>query len=169
MKGKTTIILMLLILISSVQALTISDYNVQPYIPLNKTLTIEGKLDQNLSNVRCAIKIYDVDGKLIDRLTDEYTTSGYFGSAWYQINEPKFIRDGNYIATTNCEGAEASSPFQVNQKEGIAKFIEQESLFYTGQGNLTSFSFFILILLILGVLIFAVLFAYKSGKGLGGF
>jgi len=156
MNKKFLSVLVLLLIIGFVSADSISSYEVDSSVPLDRYISATGiyNSDSNVG-ILCSFYFFDVGtGVLVNRATDQYTTTtGRFTMPSFPINEPKFKRDSNYILTTECGTASSSSSFLVNQRETIAFYGQQEFDFATDQGNTdTVFIWGVLILILIGIL-----------------
>lgn len=137
---KTIILFLMITLLFPLANAAIQNYRVPSQIPLNEVLSIDGKISTDQNGVKCSFQIYDTNGNLIDRLTDEYTAgSGIFSSAYYKVSEPKFLRSFDYNAVTTCNSDRIGSVFTVGQKQVLlAHELNQESGFIGSSGNIDS-------------------------------
>lgn len=163
MKNIISFLFLILILIN-VNA-GIVDYNVAREYPLDKPLTIEGKVSPGVENVRCSFKIYDRDNNFIKRLTDEFTTSsGLFSSSYLVLREPTFYRGLDYNMVTDCDGNFATKTFRVVQRIPISNTIQQELLYILDIKNQTAFFIGGTVLMIIILIILMFYYFYKKGK-----
>lgn len=162
------IILFLVLLFLSLNAFAGQDINfyaVPATIPLNQEITATGVyyIDNNAqSGSLCSFYFLDSTGVLIDRASDQYTTSaGRFAMQPYLITEPDFIRGSSYTLRTECGTAREDYNFQVIQKQEVASigglaFYPQslglELNYWLNAEN--SFAVFMLLIIIAGIIIF---------------
>lgn len=126
---KILLAVFLLFFLSNASA-NIVNYSVSNPIPLGKNIIISGQLDTNASGVICSFLIYDQNGNLVKRLTDEYTAqNGFFASDYWAVSEPRLWRETDYTAYTDCDGQTATQTFRVAQREGYKNQIIGESFY----------------------------------------
>lgn len=114
---------------------SISNYYVKPEVHLDKVMTVTGSYSDG-SNVQCKAVIYESDGNVLKRLTDQYTFSD---SSFYfeeRIKEPEYWRGRDYNVVVTCGSAVSSSEvFSVLQRETITPIVQSEIQFFTLPGN----------------------------------
>ena len=116
-------------------------------------------------NIWCSFIIYDVNGYLVDRATDELSNvQGDFVSNMLQINEPPFFRGSDYNVAVNCGEAEDSNTFTVANVRPVDFGIEKGWEWGIDRKNLDAFFFWGGIFLIAIILIVGVYYAYKVAK-----
>ena len=160
---KIWFLLLLVGLAFPVFADTITDFKVPSSVPLNQKITVTGLFeasDGNKSGYLCGFYFFDLNGNLIYRATDQYTTStGRFTMNGVLLTEPTFQRDNNFNVRAECGTTSADANFYVAQKQeafGVAGFnvypqaVGLELAYWLNPENsLTVFFLFIIIWLVL--------------------
>lgn len=152
---KIICVVIFLFFITAVHA-TITDYNVPTLIPLDRILSISGKISPPTSGVVCSFLIYDTDNSLIFRLSDEKTVgNGIFASNHFVLTEPMFLRGNDYNAVTTCDTDVASKTFRVDNRQALLAYqLNKEVGFFGNQANQEGF---------FAIIIFIGLFAVGGG------
>lgn len=121
---------------------SISGYQVPSNVPLNQKITASGIFDTNgvRNNVLCSFYFYELNGNLIARATDQYTTTtGRFAMNGTLLKEPTFVRGETYVLRTECGTVYADANFSVGQKQEAFDFFGFK--FYP-QGTVMDFMYF---------------------------
>lgn len=125
MNFKVLIVLSVILLsLSSAFAIdTITSYVVPASVPLNQKVTATGIFTPtagSASGQLCSFYFLNPDQNyyLVDRATDEYTTStGRVTMAGFTLTEPNFPRGSKFTLRTECGTASADANFFVGQKQ----------------------------------------------------
>jgi len=168
---KTVLLFFLIILGSCVFATqTITDLNTNSPVPLSQTLTITGNYTDTDSSesIWCKFVIRDENNRVVERLSDERTYSNGDFYAQRVLNEPLYKRGQDYNVSVDCQNANSSVLFTVDQRESIGHTAEYETRFVFDRGNLDSILFFGIIIFGLIIAFSVFIFWFKRAKGLWG-
>jgi len=161
------VVLIFLCLVGSVFAFdvdVISEYQVPTNVPLNQKITASGIFDSNgvSNNVLCSFYFYELNGNLIGRATDQYTTTtGRFAMNGTLMQEPTFVRGQTYTLRTECGTVHADANFDVGQKQEAFdvmgfKFYPQGTVMdfmYLKDNGLMVFFLFMMLFVLFSVLV----------------
>lgn len=159
---KFFIILFLLLFFALFSSAAITNLKIPSSIHAGEYLKISG--DYNEANVWCSFFIYDLNGYLVDRATDEQTNEyGKFVSNMLQINEPPFFRGEDYNVIVTCDVDTNSVDFSVIMNRTMENQIFYFWKWLVDSGNVIPAA----MLLFVGSLMFGavgiVWFSFKQG------
>lgn len=171
MNKKILVLIALLFCLTIGFADSITNYVVPSSVPLNQEVTATGLFDGNAGkeNIICSFYLVDLQGNLVYRATDQYTTAtGRFAMKGKILTEPKFVREQTYTLHTECGFATADANFLVAQKQewfsvGGFNFFPQslpfDLLYFKDTNNSISIFWWFVIVLIFAVAIWLILSA----------
>lgn len=132
----------------------ISNYYVTPSVPLDRVMTVTGTYNNDVnSGVLCKFVVFEKDGNVLERLTDEYTFSDSSFYSELQIREPPFKRGQDYNMTATCGTASQSARFSITNYEPVVDVIAFNFLYLKDNG-------FILFITLAAIVILTFLLGY---------
>jgi hypothetical protein len=149
MNKKFCLIFFLIFLCASVFAGGLSNYVVPDSVSLGQHITATGFYSDGnnpINNIKCSFYFLNDLNVVVERATDEYTTSsGRFVLTPFLITEPTFLRGQEYILKTECGTFTEEKTFVVGQRQTIAHLGSQEFEYITNPENVDTLSIWFLL------------------------
>lgn len=163
MRMKKVLIVFLVMLLFGTFVLgsqSITNYKVSPRVSMGLNATATGLFEDTngaVSGQLCSFYFYDLNGVLIVRATDQYSSgTGRFTMVGFPVTEPTFKRGQSYTLRSECASASADQNFIVAQRETISAPASQEFEYITNPENVDTLfiwgAFFIFVLFVLGII-----------------
>ena len=113
-------------------------------------------------NIWCSFIIYDDNGFLADRATDELSNiQGDFVSNMLQINQPPFFMGSDYNVVVNCGEAQDSSIFTAQNKRDVSFFAFTAFDWWLLPKNRETFFIFGIGAIFVTIIVLGIYFAWK--------
>ena len=144
-------------------AAPITNLKIPNAVRLNETLTITG--DFGTSDTLCSFFIFDSNGFVAERLSDEFTNAAGKFYAQRAMTEPPYFRGDDFNVVVTCGTDQADDNFAVTQPLSLAHNVQQGWNFWTARPNLDSLAIFGSILLIPALLLTGIIFMKKRSEG----
>lgn len=143
MKKLFALLILICIFSNAVALQYITNYKVPASARLGEKITVYGYYnDDNAPDsnalVLCRFDIFDLNGNLVERLTDEFVFKNGSFSTERLLQQPPYFWGDDFNIQTTCNSAVASSVFTVENFLGVAHPAQQTTEYLFNQSNLNT-------------------------------